>query len=94
MENQVPGGESKKSFGPLIGVIIIIVILLLGAFYIWGGRLSQDETSTEAVEVAQTEQSEEPAPLSNSDEVEAIESDLTAGGVSEINFSDIEADLE
>ncbi len=84
MENQVSGTETKKSFGPLIGVIIIIVVLLLGAFYIWGGKLSND---TDVV-------SDELTPVSTSDEVSAIESDLTAGGVSEIDFSDVEAGLQ
>ncbi|MDO8579334.1 MAG: hypothetical protein Q7R72_00485 [bacterium] len=89
MENQIPTGESNKSFGPLIGVIIIIVILLLGAFYIWGGKLSVNDR-----DVAQTVETGELAPVSSSDEIDAIESDLTAGGVSEIDFSEAEASLE
>ena len=88
MENQIPGGESKKSFGPLIGVVIIIIVLLLGAFYIWGGKLSVNDKA-----VAQTVETEV-APVSSSDEVNAIESDLTAGGVSEIDFSEAEASLK
>ncbi len=88
MENQIPGGESKKSFGPLIGVVIIIIVLLLGAFYIWGGKLSVNDK-----DVAQTVETEV-APVSSSDEVNAIESDLTAGGVSEIDFSEAEASLK
>lgn len=88
MENQIPGGESKKSFGPLIGVVIIIIILLLGAFYIWGGKLSVNDR-----DVAQTVETEV-ASVSSSDEVNAIESDLTAGGVSEIDFSEAEASLK
>jgi len=90
MENQVPGTEQKKSFGPLIGVIIIIVVLLLGAFYIWGGKLStQDTTNIDVITII-----EEAAPVSDSDEIDAIEKDLTTGGVSNIDFSGIEADLQ
>jgi hypothetical protein len=32
----------KKSAGPLIGTIIILVILIGGAFYAWGARLNRD----------------------------------------------------
>jgi hypothetical protein len=85
MENQIPGAETKKSFGPLVGVIIIIVVLLLGAFYIWGGKLSMNDDNG----VAQ----EEVAPVSGSDEVSAIESDLTAGGTAEIDFSEAEGEI-
>ena len=88
MENQIPAHEPKKSFGPLIGVIIIVIVLSLGAFYIWGGKLSVNDR-----DVAQTAETEV-APVSASDEVDAIESDLTAGGVSEIDFSEAEASLE
>ncbi len=89
MENQIPTGESKKSFGPLIGVIIIIIVLILGAFYIWGNKLSVNDKY-----VAKTTKTEELAPISNSDEVTAIESDLMAGGVSEIDFSAAETSLK
>lgn len=87
MENQIPAGEPKKSFGPLIGVIIIVIVLSLGAFYIWGGKLSVNDR-----DVAQTAETEV-APVSASDEIDAIENDLTAGGVSEIDFSDAEESL-
>ncbi len=89
MENQTLGGEPKKSFGPLIGVVIIVIVLLLGAFYIWGGKLSVNDRN-----VAQTPETEELAPVSASDEIPDIESDLTAGGVSEIDFSEAEASLK
>ncbi len=38
-ENQVAAG--KKSFGPLIGIVVIIMALALGASYVWGGKLSK-----------------------------------------------------
>ena len=89
MENQTPVIESNKFFGPLIGVIIIIIILLIGAFYIWGQKLSVNEEAK-----IQTVETKDVAPVSISDEINAIENDLTAGGISEINFSDVEAILE
>jgi hypothetical protein len=90
MENQAPitgqpmqaQPSEKKSLGPILGVIIIIIVLVLGAFYIWGGKLSMSDKNTEAETSL--------APVSDSDDVDSIESDLTAGGTSEIDFSDLD----
>lgn len=49
-ENQVAAG--KKSFGPLVGIVVIIIALALGAFYVWGGKLSK--SSKEIAETAST----------------------------------------
>ncbi len=35
--------SEKKSFGPLVGIIVIAIALVLGAFYVWGGKLSSTE---------------------------------------------------
>lgn len=38
------GSEPKKSgVGALIGSIIVILILVLGALYFWGGKLTREE---------------------------------------------------
>ena len=34
----------KKSFGPLFGIIIILAILVFGAFYLWSERLNEKKT--------------------------------------------------
>ncbi len=31
----------KKESGPLVGIVIILVILIFGAFYFWGARLNK-----------------------------------------------------
>lgn len=88
MENQVSSGESKKSFGPMIGVIIIILVLILGAFYVWGSKLSvsvDNSTNTNTAAVA---------PVSDGDDISSIESDLTAGGAPATDFSSIDASLK
>lgn len=56
-ENQV--AAEKKSFGPLVGIVVIIVVLALGALYVWGGKLSTSseevtETATTTMETAST----------------------------------------
>lgn len=41
------GMEQKKSgVGALVGSIIVILILVLGALYFWGGKLTKEETGT------------------------------------------------
>ena len=40
----MPMGEPKKGgVGALIGSIIVILILVLGALYFWGGKLQTEE---------------------------------------------------
>lgn len=61
----------KKSVGPVIGIIVIIVVLVVGAFYVWGGKLSSNE----------------PAPLTTTDEVSDIQADLDGGTDLDIDLS-------
>ena len=61
-----PAQRAKGSFGPVIGIVIIIALLVLGALYFWGGSLLQ--------EVSPTTDTQQQA----SDTTEAIEADLTA----------------
>jgi hypothetical protein len=49
-ENQIV--TEKKPFGPLVGIAVIIIVLALGAFYVWGGKLSK--SSREVTETAST----------------------------------------
>jgi len=73
MPPQDPMAEaSKKSIGPIVGIIVIIILLVLGALYVWGGKLSKAEPA--AAPAAALESA--PAELSNSDDVGALESDL------------------
>lgn len=45
-QNAMPATE-KKSFGPLAGVIIIVILLILGAFYMMrGDEDASDDVST------------------------------------------------
>jgi len=34
----------KKSSGPLVGTVIIVVLLLIGALYFWGAALNRKNT--------------------------------------------------
>ncbi len=83
----VMGGEEKNGkTGAMIGILVIIIILVIGALYFWGERL----VGTPEEETPTTFQPEE----STSDELAAIEADLSAtaleGFDQEINSIDTE----
>jgi len=67
--NQTPQPAEKNSIGPVVGSVIIIAILVLGAVYLWGEKIYTPK------EVA-TPPSESVVPLSEKDEVGNLESDL------------------
>jgi len=79
MDPMQPSVE-KKSFGPIIGIIVIIIVLVIGAFYVWGGKLSNS--------------SSEAAPLTPTDSVSDIQADLNSGGTLNVDLSDIEQGLK
>lgn len=91
MPNTTPlmgGGEKNGKTGAIIGILVIIIILVIGGLYFWGERLV--ETDTQQMETPAAFQPEE----STSDEVTAIEADLSAtvleGFDAELNSIDTE----
>ncbi|TSC67402.1 MAG: hypothetical protein G01um101472_423 [Parcubacteria group bacterium Gr01-1014_72] len=91
MPGTSPSGE-KSSAGPVIGSIIVIVILIVGAIYFWGAKLSREE----AVPAGEADQTTAALRAQgSSDEVGAIESDLDATELEglDADFSELEAQL-
>jgi len=41
--------EKSKSFGPLIGILIIVLVLVFGGLYFWGASLQQITPSADTV---------------------------------------------
>ena len=39
---QLPPGH-KSGAGPVVGVIIIVIVLILGGLYFWGAQLNREE---------------------------------------------------
>lgn len=58
-------GSNGGSMGPLIGSILVIIILIVGAIYFWGSKMAPKEMEPEPA-----------AALSASDSLDSIESDL------------------
>ncbi len=75
--NQMPLRETpRNSSGPLIGIVIIVIVLVIGALYFWGASLNKKTTpSPETIDV----------PLSVSDELGDISADLDATVISGID---------
>ncbi|HWH16534.1 MAG TPA: hypothetical protein VNU25_03055 [Candidatus Paceibacterota bacterium] len=43
-----PAETAKQTaYGPLLGIVLIVVVLVLGAFYVWGERLERDQPMPE-----------------------------------------------
>ncbi|HEY4519806.1 MAG TPA: hypothetical protein VJH33_02095 [Candidatus Paceibacterota bacterium] len=76
------GSVGASSVGPVIGTIIIIALLALGALYFWGEKLNRNTDATPYVldnEYTVSPQAEGWLPdSSTSDEADAIEKDLEA----------------
>jgi hypothetical protein len=98
-----PQGE-RKSMGALIGSIIIILILVLGGLYLYSVRIAPrieqgqtnqemiietDQTAAETIINAPDETLSQLSAQDTSDEPEAIEKDLNA-----TDLSDLDKDLQ
>ena len=81
------GGEGK-SFGPIIGIIIIVIILIFGGLYFWGQQLNE-EVSIESLAPSADETIGTLEMQSTSDEISDIESDLDL-----TDLEDLDADLD
>lgn len=45
-----PQAQAKRSLGPVIGIIVIVLILVAGAFYVWGSKLSPKADDVSSIE--------------------------------------------
>jgi hypothetical protein len=68
----------KRSYGPLIAVVVILLVIVIGGLYFLGQRMSQapytppvDTTETDSVTASLKSQS-------SSDDLDAIEKDLNS----------------
>ena len=79
------GQTQQKSMGPMLGIVIIVVLLVLGGFYFWGTQIKDKSQVQENAEVtAEDIANQEDTALENlntqstSDEIDDIEADLDA----------------
>jgi len=105
MNQETPVSKSNKNdikpMGPTVGTILIIIILIIGGLYIWGAKLStetptvDDSVTGEDIAAQQDETIEALVNQSSSDEVSAIEEDLNATDLENLDaeLGNIEAEL-
>lgn len=43
-----PASRQRSSVGGVLGIILVIGIVIVGAFYLWGERIAQNAPPTEA----------------------------------------------
>lgn len=79
--------SDKKTIGPLVGVVIIILVLVLGGLYYWGQKINtEDQTvSPETITGADDPLLAELNQQSDADTTAAIETDLNATDLSNID---------
>ena len=70
-----------KKVGPIIAVLIIVLILVIGALYLFASNINQKSVPSDST-VAGTDQTTAPtgvqAITNNSDEVDSLQADLNA----------------
>lgn len=76
----------EGSNGPVIGIIVVIVVLIVGAFYFFT-RINEIQDVPQ--ELPLTDEEMAMTQTSDSDDVDAIEGDLEAE-----NFDDVDAEME
>lgn len=86
--------ESKKNIGPIIGVIVIIVLLIIAALYLWGEKLTGSDTNIDITQTVLEGSNQNVGaadePLSGSDDIDTIEAELTDTGTVEVDLSGLE----
>jgi hypothetical protein len=82
--NMIPDKETK---GPMVGIIVIIILLVIGGIYLW-----QSRTAPEVINITSTSTDPTTQQLgsqSTSVNLEDIEAD-----VNNTNFDDLDAELD
>ncbi|MFT5036624.1 MAG: hypothetical protein ACI9VM_000186 [Candidatus Azotimanducaceae bacterium] len=101
--------EKSSILGPILGLLIVVLVLILGGLYLWGNTLKSDTPAPPvAVERPTPEENNEPESenaeaqvqatqaVSTSDELDAIVADLESTDLEslEAEMNAIEAELD
>ena len=89
--------KNDTQWGPMIGIVIIIVLLILGGLYYWGEKgMRSDDAGLSADEVLNQEDSVTASleVQSDSTSLSSIEADLNATDLEGIDSEAGKADLE
>lgn len=90
------GHQEDKAFGPTIGLIIILVVIIIGGIYFWSTR---ETYAPQVGDINGNNQNEVAAPSdesmigtqNSSDEINSIEADLRS--FNEVDINALDSDL-
>jgi len=90
--------EHNAHVGPILGVLVIVLALILGGLYLWGSMLEESENQARVEKVIPNNEPETSravadkqimGTVSSSDEIAAIEADLLS-----TNLEGLDAELD
>ena len=79
-----PTQAPKKSIGAIVGIVIIVALIVIGALYVWGGTKSGPTTNPADMPAPVV------APVSQSDEIDSIDADLKADNAANVDLTGID----
>ena len=76
----VSTAPEHKKVGPIIAILIIVLVLIVGALYLFASRINQEQAPVDSsVAAGDTAAPQTVTPVTNSaDDVSSLESDLNA----------------
>lgn len=83
----MPAQHENKPWGPVVGIVVIILLLVIAAVYVWGQKLNNDSKVVPATPVTQT-QTTPSVTEQPKDEFSDMEANLNASveGLDDANF--------
>lgn len=95
-EGEVQGQEGGVPKNLIITVVIALVVVVLALMYLWGSKLRNEPDQLPPAFPAEDEQTMELKKVSDSDDLNAIEQDLTNTDLGNLDadLSDFEAELD
>ncbi len=106
-KNEAQGAFSEthhEHVGPILGVLIVVLILILGGLYLWGSILSKDTGTQTSERTIPNNEPETPRAEADRDilmttsasaEIDAIYADLESTNLNDLDseFTTIEAEM-
>ncbi len=77
--------QSDRTIGPIIGSLIIVILLIIGALYFWGQKLNSEERAKARIEAAEEKQHD--LEKKKADDLTSIQADLKATNVTPLSAS-------
>ena len=89
--------------GPILGILVIVLVIILGGLYLWGGMLAEEAPVVSEQQIINNEPETQRATtdqeiletLSPSDELDAIEADINSTNLDSLDtdMTSIDAEL-